>query len=103
MKYDLKFSREAENDLDGLFEYISLTLFAPQAAKKLFAEIERQIRNLTSHPFMYPLCIESPMRELGYRKLVIKNYIVIYGASEPENAVNIVRIFYGRQNYARLF
>jgi len=52
---------------------------------------------------MYPLCIESPMRELGYRKLVIKNYIVIYGASEPENAVNIVRIFYGRQNYARFF
>ena len=83
MRYNLKFSKEAENDLDGLFEYISLTLSAPQAAKKLLAEIEWQIRNLTDHPFMCPLCLESPMHELGYRKLIIKNHIVIYGVSEP--------------------
>ena len=103
MKYSLKFSREAESDLDGLFEYISFTLFAPQAAKKLLAEIEKQICCLTNHPFMCPLCMESPMRELGYRKLVIKNHIVIYGVSKPEKAVNIVRIFYGRQDYGRFF
>ena len=31
------------------------------------------------------------------------NYVVIYGVSEQEKAVNIVRIFYGRQDYARFF
>ena len=103
MKYKLKFSKEAGNDLDGLFEYISLTLYAPQAAKELLAEIEKRVRNLTNHPFMCPLCMESPMRELGYRKLIIKNYVVVYGISEQEKVVNIVRIFYGRQDYARFF
>jgi len=103
MKYNLKFSYEAEKDLGELFEYIFLTLSAPQAAEKLLAEIERQIRDLTNHPFMCPLCLESPMHTLGYRKLTVKNYIVIYGVNESEKTVNIVRIFYGRQDYARFF
>ena len=52
MKYKLKFSNDAAKDLDELFEYIFLTLSAPQAAEKLLVEIERQIRDLTTHPFI---------------------------------------------------
>ena len=103
IKFKLKFSKEAVNDLDGLFEYISTELSAPQSAKNLMAKIEKKVENLKIQPFLYPPCLESPLYELGYRKMVINNHVVIYDSNEENETVNIVRIFYGKQDYKRFF
>jgi toxin ParE1/3/4 len=99
--YKLKFSMEAAKDLDDLYEYISVTLSATKAATDLMFEIERKISILKEQPFMGTKCEDSPMFELGFRKLIVKNYIVIYSVVKQLKIVNIVRIFYGGQDYAR--
>ena len=37
---------------------------------------------------------------MGYRKAVVQRYVLIYKVSEEEKTVSILRVFYGRQNYA---
>ena len=43
MTYKLIFSKEAANDIDELFQYISVSLFSPIAAKNLMREIDNAI------------------------------------------------------------
>ena len=103
MKYKLNFSIEAEKDLNDLFEYILTELEAPQAANNFMASVEKKVANLKEQPFMYPQCTETPLYELGYRKLIVKNHVIIYAVDDKANIVNIIRIFYGRQDYTKYF
>lgn len=102
MKYMLIFSPEFTKDLDNTFAYISQTLIAPNAAKRLMKEIDGSIMNLKEFPEMYPLCRE-PLDELGYRKIIIKNYVLIYSVDKTAGAVNLFRCFYGKSDYMKFF
>lgn len=99
--YKLKFAKEAAKDLDEVYEYIFVTLSATKVATDLMWEIEKMIQLLKEQPYMCTQCEDTPMYELGYRKLVVKNFLVIYSVNEQLKIVNIVRIFYGGQDYAR--
>ncbi len=101
MAYKIKFSKQAERDLDELFEYIHKTLVAPKASLDMIADIEKKVCLLAKKPLMCPKCQSNPLCELGYRKLVIKNYVVIYSVNEKEKFLYIVRIFYGRRDYVK--
>ena len=102
MNYKLIFSPEFTKDLNDTFNYISLTLSNEQAAKKLMKEIDTAIMNLKTMPEMYPLSPE-PLDILGYRKIVIKNYIIIYSIDKKRGEVDLLRCFYGKQNYLSFF
>ncbi|MFT3950938.1 MAG: type II toxin-antitoxin system RelE/ParE family toxin [Oscillospiraceae bacterium] len=100
--YKLIFAPEFVRDLDSTFEYISCTLTVPGAAKKLMREIDDAIMNLREMPYMYPVC-EEPLDVMEYRKLVLKNYIIIYSVDEKKKNVNLPRSFYGRRDYLNFF
>ena len=38
----------------------------------------------------------------GYRKAVVKNYIIVYKVDEDAKKVSILRFFYGAQDYNKL-
>ena len=96
------FAPEFARDLDSTFEYISHVLCADKAAKELMKEIDDSIMNLKNMPYMYPECNE-PLKSLGYRKIVVKNYILIYEVDDEKKNINLLRIFYGRSDYMRFF
>lgn len=102
MKYKLIFAPEFTRDLDNTFSYIIQTLIAPKAAKMLMKEIDRSIMNLVDFPEMYPLC-DEPLDALKYRKIIIKNYVIIYSANHEEKSINLLRCFYGKSNYMNFF
>lgn len=100
--YKLVFAPEFARDLDSTFEYISHVLCADKAANELMKEIDDSIMNLKNMPYMYPECNE-PLKSLGYRKIVVKNYILIYEVDDEKKNINLLRIFYGRSDYMRFF
>lgn len=100
--YDLIFSPEFVKDLNDTFNYISLILTNEKAAKKIMKEIDNAIMNLKTMPEMYPLARE-PLDILGYRKIIIKNYIIIYSVDKKRKNVDLLRCFYGKQNYLSFF
>ena len=53
-------------------------------------------------PLMYETCHDPYLKELGYRKAVIRNYILIYKVNSETKTVYIMRLFHGRQDYDKL-
>lgn len=100
-KYKIIFSKQSFEDLDETFEYIALTLKAPNAAKNLMSKIEKEIDMLKNFPKSCKLCSDSALQSMNYRRLVVDNFVIVYFEDEKLQTVNIVRIFYGRRNWAK--
>lgn len=100
--YKLVFAPAFAEDLHETFSYIRITLDNPEATKRLMQEIDSAIMRLKDFPEMCPLCGE-PLSVLGYRKLIVRSYILIYAVDYGNRTVSMLRCFYGRQNYLRFF
>ncbi len=102
MAYKVKRTNAFDRDLDAVIGYIALSLENKPAAASLLNDIEKCYGELERMPLMYAACHDPYLRELGYRKAVIHNYILIYKVNEDEKIVYIMRLFHGRQDYEKL-
>lgn len=100
--YNIKITREAYEDIDKIVSYISGVLKNPIAASNFLDELEKSYDTIAFNPEGYALCKDERLKEREYRKIVIKNYIVFYRADISENTVYIMRVIYGRRDYAKL-
>jgi addiction module RelE/StbE family toxin len=100
--YSIKFTTKAEEDLDEIYEYIANNLFASEAADNLMDKFENKILTLKSFPYSSSFVADEVLKNRGYRKLIIDNYIVFYLINEQEQQVIIMRILYGASNYKNI-
>ncbi len=98
-KYRIKFTPKANDDLDEIYSYIAGELYSADAADNLMYKIETSIMRLVDFPFSCSFVHDDILKEKGYRKLVIDNYIAFYIVDETEKQVVIMRVLYGRQKY----
>jgi addiction module RelE/StbE family toxin len=97
--YSLKFTAKASEDLEQIYSYISARLFAETAADNLLERIESSIMRLKTLPYSCSFVFDEPLKNRGYRKLIIDNYIVFYLVNELDRQIVIMRILYGARNY----
>lgn len=57
MNYEVLISSSAQEDLDGIIKYISMTLAAPVAASNLYQKIQEAIVSLSDYPEAFALCL----------------------------------------------
>ena len=100
-KYKVKFAPLADNDMDGIYQYIFDTLGATSAAENLTEEIEKKTKRLEDMPYSCPAVNDEWLKAKGYRKLVVKNYITLYVVSDSEKLVTIMRVVYGASDYEK--
>lgn len=100
-RYKLKVTFLAQEDLNEIFFYISENLHAPVAANKLMDEIICSIQELCMFPYKSPKSIDPILKQRGYRKLVIENYIALYLVEEESRQIIIARVFYGAMDYGK--
>lgn len=100
--YKLIVSELAHQDLDKIVSYIAIDLASPAAAANLLDEIEKCYGYLKSNPMMYEKCLDVRLEKEGYRKALIKNYVLVYKTDELTKTVNVLRFFYGAQDYLKL-
>ncbi len=50
MNFEIHFSSGAEADIDQIFDYISITLCSPIAAKNLMAKFQESVNTLSDFP-----------------------------------------------------
>lgn len=98
-KYDVKLSIEAEKDLQGIVIYIKDKLKEPIIAKKYAHIMKKEFKSLEYFPERYAIIDNKKIKELGIRKLIIKNYIAFYRINEDKKIVNIERILYGASDW----
>ena len=100
--YRIKFTPIASEDVEDIYRYISKELYAELAAVNLLEKIEQGVMRLKDYPLSCTYVEDEFLKQKGYRKLIINNYIVFYIVDEENEQVNIMRVLYGRQKYQSL-
>lgn len=100
--YKLIISELAHQDLDSIISYIAVQLANPAAASNFLEEVDRCYGYLKNNPLMYSRCNDSRLEKEGYRKAVIKNYVLVYKVDEIAKTVSVLRFFYGARDYMKL-
>ena len=102
MAYKLIVSKDAHFDIYGIVEYIANKLSNATAAMGFLDDAEKSYRYISENPFMFSYCNDDRLRNQGYRKIPIKNYIILYLVDEEAQTATVMRIFYGGRNYLDL-
>ena len=102
MKYNVSISAYAHDDIDSALDYIINSLQNPIAAENLLDKIKDTYADIADNPLMFAYCNDSRLRDDGYRKAVINNYVLVFRVEEAAKNVYVVRFFYGGQNYGEL-
>lgn len=96
--FEVKYTKQALEDLNSIFIYISNNLDAPTYAEQIVNRIEAAIDTLQTFPERYKLVESEPARSEGYRQIIIDNYISFYITNKNKNTVEIVRILHCRRD-----
>lgn len=98
----LAVSEAAHGDLDGILEYLAAPLANPAAAVALADAVAAAYLRIQEHPASSPLCAHPRLATLGYRKVLVRNYLFVYRYVAEADLVFVVRFFHPSQNYADL-
>lgn len=98
--YTIEITESAENDLDQITNYLGTALANPQAAMAVLDEVARVASTLETMPELFPLCADSRLAELGYRKAIVRSYILVYEVEMAARKVRVLRVFHSSENYA---
>ena len=100
--FDISIAEPAEKDIRGIARYILVQLNAPQASLNLINAIYDAIENLETDALVYPYVRDDRLAALGYRSLLVKNYIIFYIANEKDKTVDVDRILYSRRDWQNI-
>lgn len=100
--YRLVITELANKDLDDIVRYITEELKNPIAAGHFLDAVDESYRYLKTNPLMYAKCTDMRLEQAGYRKALIKNYLLIYKVDEQAKTVHVLRFFYAARDYERL-
>ena len=101
-QYRVDVSEAAENDLHDIIRYIASQFSAAETALNIMEQLEEAMASLSKLPQRFPLLQDDRLSQMGYRKLVVKNYIVFFSIDEKNKVVDIERILYARRDWIRL-
>ena len=99
VKYRVDVTEPAENDLRDIVRYISAQLSAPINAIKMMDVINEALVGLRNMPQKCPPVTDERLASMGYRKLLIKNYIAFFTIDKKAKVVNVERILYARRDW----
>lgn len=98
-KYSVRLLSIAEQDLQEIASYVAGENVT--AALALADRIEKDLLKLASHPYMGRTPNDGKLAGLGYRFLVVENYLLFYTVSEKTILVH--RIIHGARDIPQMF
>ena len=97
-KYQVRLLRVAEEDFIEIISFIAAD--NSTAAESIASKIEKNLDLLSGNPNLGRIPREEEIRNLGYRYLIVKNYLIFY--TIEEKTIFIHRILHGARNYKGL-
>ncbi|MFI3326874.1 MAG: type II toxin-antitoxin system RelE/ParE family toxin [Clostridia bacterium] len=96
MKYAVKISKVAKEDLRDIYKYIAYDLLSPQTALNQLDRLEQKIYSLENMPTKYRVYDKEISTEIRF--IPVNNYCVFYKINEENSIVDIIRVIYGGRN-----
>ena len=97
-KHTVRLLRAAEEDFKELVTYIALD--NPSAAIAVADKLESSMSNLSISPFIGKIPKEEELAAMGYRFLIVQNYLVFY--TIEDRIIWVHRIVHGARDYLSL-
>ncbi len=97
-KYQVRLLSIAEEDFTEIISFIAAE--NPTATDAIAKKIEKNLELLSENPKLGRIPREDEIRNLGYRYLIIQNYLIFY--TMEEKTIFIHRILHGARNYRSL-
>jgi plasmid stabilization system protein ParE len=100
--YTLEYLPIARRDMIDIAKYIGVKLANPDAAERLAEEMIESVNKLTDMP--YRCAVYTPVKPLKheYRKLIVRNYIMLYRIDEDKKLITVARVIYAGRDYEKL-
>ena len=96
--FQIRLLKIAEEDFTEIVSYIAAE--NPNAADAIAAKIEKNLDLLSQNPQLGRIPRDEEIRNMGYRYLIIQNYIIFY--TIEIKTIYIHRILHGARNYKSL-
>lgn len=100
--YKVEVGLLAQTDIVEIIRYISQTLREPRTAGNIYRMIKEEIGSLHLMPERYPYEDDERLRLLGIRKLLVKNYKVLYFVDTERQLVQVARVVYAGRDISKL-
>ena len=97
-KYQVRLLSIAEEDFTEIISFIAAD--NPAAAEEIANKIEKNLGLLSENPKLGRIPGEEEIKNLGYRYLIVQNYIIFY--TVEGKTIFIHRILHGARNYKAL-
>lgn len=97
-KYQIRLLNIAEEDFTEIISFIAADNLT--AADAIPNKIEKNLELLSENPNLGRIPREEEIRNLGYRYLIVQNYLIFY--TIEERTIFIHRILHGARNYKTL-
>ncbi|KAF0146786.1 MAG: RelE/StbE family addiction module toxin [Ignavibacteria bacterium] len=97
-KYQIRLLRIAEEDFTEIISFIAAD--NSKAAANLADKIEKNLELLSDNPLLGKSPSDSDLKLLGYRYLIIENYLIFY--TIEKKTILIHRMLHGARNYKSL-
>ncbi len=94
----LRLLRPAEEDRTDIYDYIAAD--NPSAAERLLLRIEGRLHTLARQAMLGPVPRDPDIAQLGYRYLIIGEYLVFYKIEGSQIFVH--RILHGSRDYSEI-
>ena len=98
MKYEIKITEKAEEDIREIYNYIATELLAPETAANLLNKLEKSIMELESMPSRFRKYGSELWQSRGLRIMPVENFVVLYIPDKKTKIVTIIRVMYGGRN-----
>ena len=98
-KYSVRLLAIAEQDLQEIVSYVADENVT--AALALADRIEKDLLRLASHPYLGRIPDDDKLASLGYRFLVVENYLIFYTVGV--RTILVHRIIHGARDIPQMF
>ncbi len=99
VKFDIIGSFTAVREMRRIWEYISKDLYNPVAMKSLRKNVKTKIKNLNFSPKIYAEINKLDDLKRRYRRIPVKNYLLLYTIDDDSRVVYVSHMYYERRNY----
>ena len=99
--YKLEVLPVAKEDMVEIVRYISKDLKNPAAANNLSDALFAAMESVTEFPYANPGYVPIRPLRFEYRKMMVKNYLMLYRVDEQKKTITISRVIYAKRDYGR--
>lgn len=97
--YLIKITDECYEEMKQIYDYIANSLKANNLAVKLLKTVKIKIGKLIQMPKLYPIINKQNRAKLEYRRIVVRNYVILYTVDDNQKIVYISHMYFKRKKY----